>query len=224
MDQPSICLLLAMKRLSAQAMDNELVAVLGPEAIGSSTVTNYLRQRHFPSTLRKTPEESAATVINNAILAALEKRRFSPIREPSQLTCIPRSTVHRHIAQSLGFVVKHLRWVPHSLTAAQRAQRITVSNGLLRELRSIKHHEYQFIIMLDESWFSSVERLINSCSPSRNNNQSDAQFFCFGETWRSEMFRILIHHKGATSLATILSKKSQVFGKYFLIHTAALGV
>jgi ABC-type multidrug transport system ATPase subunit len=47
-------LFLAMKQLSAQAIDNELVAVLGPDAIGSSTVINYLRQRHFPSTLRET--------------------------------------------------------------------------------------------------------------------------------------------------------------------------
>jgi hypothetical protein len=54
MDQQSICLFLAMKRLSAQAIYNELVAVLSPDAIGSSTVTNYLRQLHFPSTLRET--------------------------------------------------------------------------------------------------------------------------------------------------------------------------
>jgi hypothetical protein len=53
MDQRSICLFPAMKRLSVQAIYNELVAVLGPDAIGYSTVTNYLRQRHFPSTLRE---------------------------------------------------------------------------------------------------------------------------------------------------------------------------
>jgi histone-lysine N-methyltransferase SETMAR len=43
-----------MKRLSAQATDNELVAVLGPDAIGYSTLTNYLRQWNLPSTLRET--------------------------------------------------------------------------------------------------------------------------------------------------------------------------
>jgi hypothetical protein len=48
---------LAMKQLSAQAIYNGLVAVLGPDAIGYSTVTNYLRQRHFPSTLREIPDE-----------------------------------------------------------------------------------------------------------------------------------------------------------------------
>jgi hypothetical protein len=57
MDLRSICLFLAMKRLSAQAIDNELVAVLRPDAIGYSTVTNYLRQRFLPSTFRETPDE-----------------------------------------------------------------------------------------------------------------------------------------------------------------------
>jgi hypothetical protein len=42
-----------MKQLSAQAICNKLAAVLGPDAIGYSTVTNYLRQRHFPSTRRE---------------------------------------------------------------------------------------------------------------------------------------------------------------------------
>jgi hypothetical protein len=34
MDQRSICLFLAMKRLSAQALDNAFVAVLDSDAVG----------------------------------------------------------------------------------------------------------------------------------------------------------------------------------------------
>jgi hypothetical protein len=58
MDQRSICLFLAMKRPSAQTIYNKIAAVLGPDEIGYSTVTNYLRQRHLLSTLRETPDES----------------------------------------------------------------------------------------------------------------------------------------------------------------------
>jgi transposase len=54
MDQRSICLFLAMKRLSAQGIYSKFIAVLGPDAIGYSTVTSHLRQRHFSSTLRET--------------------------------------------------------------------------------------------------------------------------------------------------------------------------
>jgi hypothetical protein len=46
-----------MKRLSAQVVYNELAAALDPDAIGYSMVTNYLRQRNFPSTLGKTRDE-----------------------------------------------------------------------------------------------------------------------------------------------------------------------
>jgi hypothetical protein len=55
--------------------------------------------------------------------------------------------------QSLGFVVKHLRWVPNILTPTQKMERATLSTELLRQLRSIEHHGWQFIITLDESWF-----------------------------------------------------------------------
>jgi hypothetical protein len=45
MNQRSICLFLALKELSATAIDNKLTAVLGADAITYSTVTKYLRQR-----------------------------------------------------------------------------------------------------------------------------------------------------------------------------------
>jgi hypothetical protein len=59
------------------------------------------------------------------------------------------------LTQSTSFVVKHLRWVPHILTATQKMERVTLSIDLLRQLRSIEHHGWQFIITLDESWFYS---------------------------------------------------------------------
>jgi hypothetical protein len=46
-----------MKRLSAQAISNSFVVVLGPDAIGYSTVPDFLRQWSFPSTLRETSNE-----------------------------------------------------------------------------------------------------------------------------------------------------------------------
>jgi hypothetical protein len=62
-----------MKRLSAQAISNKLVAMLGPDAIGYFTVTNYLRQRHLPSTLRET---IAWTPFGFPLIVALPKVRI----------------------------------------------------------------------------------------------------------------------------------------------------
>jgi hypothetical protein len=92
-------------------------------------------------------------VIDQAILDALEHYPFSSIQELARLTYIPTTTVDQHLTQSLGFVVKHLCWIPQTLTPTQKTERATLSIELLRQLRSIKHHGWQFVITLDESWF-----------------------------------------------------------------------
>jgi hypothetical protein len=124
MDQRSICSFLTVKGFSAQTIHKELVTVLGPDAIAFFTVTRYLRQRQFPSVPCGRSEEPPNTVIENTILDALEKPPFSSIRELAKLTCIPTITVHQHLTQLLGFVVKHLRWVLQSRKEAQKAQRL----------------------------------------------------------------------------------------------------
>jgi hypothetical protein len=92
-------------------------------------------------------------VIDQAILDTLEHYPFYFIRELARFTCIPPTILHRHLTQSLGFVVQHLRCIPHTLTPAQKTERSTLSIELLRQLRSIKHHGRQFTIILDESRF-----------------------------------------------------------------------
>jgi hypothetical protein len=86
------------------------------------------------------PEEPSTIVIDRTILDALEHYPFSSIRELTCLTCISIPTVHRYLTQSLGFVVKHLCWVPHTLTPPQKTEPATLSIELLRQLRSIEHH------------------------------------------------------------------------------------
>jgi hypothetical protein len=99
------------------------------------------------------PGESGTIVIDQAILDAFEQHPFSSIRELVRLTCIPTTTIHRHLTQLFGFVMKHLRWVPHTLTPTQKTERVTLSIELLRQIRSIECHGWQFMITLGESWF-----------------------------------------------------------------------
>jgi hypothetical protein len=99
-----------------------------------------------------TPEEPATIIIDQTILDGLEHFPFSFIRELARLTCIP-TTVHQYFTQSFGFVVKRLCLVPHTLTSAQKKERATLLIGILRQLRSIKHHSRQLIITFDEAWF-----------------------------------------------------------------------
>jgi hypothetical protein len=62
------------------------------------------------------------------------------------------TTLHQHLSQSLGLVVKHLRWVPHTLSPPQKTEHAILSIVLLHQLWSIEHHDWQFIITLDKSW------------------------------------------------------------------------
>jgi hypothetical protein len=87
------------------------------------------------------------------MLDSLEQYPFSSIRELARFMCIPTTTVRRHLMQLHSFLVKHLRWVPHTLMSTQKTERATLSIEILRQLRSIEHHGWQFIITLDESWF-----------------------------------------------------------------------
>jgi hypothetical protein len=103
--------------------------------------------------LSQPAEEPETLVIDHAIPDAREHYPLSSMRELVRLTCIPTTTAHRRLTQSLGFMVKDLRWVPHTLMPPQETERATLSIEFLRQLRSIEHHGWQFIITLHESWF-----------------------------------------------------------------------
>jgi hypothetical protein len=120
MDQRSICLFLAPEALSARDVYNELTTVLGADVIIYSIVTKTLHQRQFTSIFVDLPLEEPATIaIDRAILDAIEQYPCSSIRELARFTCIPITTILRYLAQSLGFVMKYLRWVPHTITPTQ---------------------------------------------------------------------------------------------------------
>jgi hypothetical protein len=116
MSQQTIALFLAIKGLSSRATHDELVTVLRPAASASSTVTKYLQQRHVPDIPIEDPEEASPTVVDDAILDALQHQPFSSVGELAKLTCLPRTTVHRRRTGTLRCIVPHLRSVPHSLT------------------------------------------------------------------------------------------------------------
>jgi hypothetical protein len=71
----------------------------------------------LPAIPCKRLEEPLTTVIDDAILDAINKQPFSYIRELAKLTYFPITAIHWHLTRLLGFVVKHFRWISHSLTA-----------------------------------------------------------------------------------------------------------
>jgi hypothetical protein len=139
MDQKPIVLYLRMKEMVLDAIHDDLVPTLGKDAVAYSTVTKYARSAHFPSRTEANPPEAPdveRSPIDEAILTALAEFPFSSVRELSRTICLPRSTVYwnGHLTQSLRFTVRHLRCVPHFLTAEQKQIRVQIAIELLQVL------------------------------------------------------------------------------------------
>jgi hypothetical protein len=153
MDQRTICLYLSRKGFSAHAILEELVQLLGPDAIDYSTVTYHLRASRRTAQTEERHSDPPPDVVDNAILKALDQIPFASVRELAKAICIPRTTVWRRLKESLGFVVKHLHCVPHYPTDAQRQNRIDRSKELLRLLEFTQANDWESLMTLDESWF-----------------------------------------------------------------------
>jgi hypothetical protein len=126
---------LSLKGMSASEIHNEIIITLGPVAVSYNAGPRYFREARFPPSK---PEPHPADVqrdlddSDQAILTALEDRPFASVRQLSQLTHLPSTTVYRRLTQSLRFMARHLRWVPHALSDAQKGERVNLSRRLLR--------------------------------------------------------------------------------------------
>jgi hypothetical protein len=102
---------------------------------------------------RRAAFRSPPDVIDNVILQALNQISFTSVRELAKSTCISNAIIWRRLTRFLGFVVKHLHWVLHRLTDAQRQIWIDRSNELLILLESARANDWQSFMTLNESWF-----------------------------------------------------------------------
>jgi hypothetical protein len=102
MTQRPIFAYLSLKGMSAREIHDDIVVMLGPDAVLYSLVTRYLREARFPPSK---PEPHPTDVqrdfdhSDQAILAALEDSPFASVRQLSRLTNLPSTTVY-HLSPS----------------------------------------------------------------------------------------------------------------------------
>jgi hypothetical protein len=128
---------LPLEGMSAREIHDNIVATLGTYAVSYSSVTRYLHEARFsPSKPQPHPADVQRDLDDSdqAILAALEDSPFASVRQLSRLTHLPLTAVYRRLTQSLGFVARHLLWVPHALSDAQKGKRVNLSRRRLRML------------------------------------------------------------------------------------------
>jgi hypothetical protein len=160
MDQNAIVLYLQSRGMSLDAIHEDLVRVrvrvLGENTVAYSTVTKYVRSEKFPPKNDGPPSEPINLEpgpVHQAILTALADHLFSSVRELSRLTCLPRSTVHRHLTAPLHFRIQHLRSIPRFLNPEQKRIRVNMASELLRILSVQGLRQWHELVTLDESWF-----------------------------------------------------------------------
>jgi hypothetical protein len=127
MTQRLIVAYLSLKGMSAREIHDDIVATLGPDVVPSSSVTRYVREVQFPPSKPNTHPADVQRDLDDsdqAILTAFEDSPSASVRQLSQLTNFPSITVYCYLAQSLGFVAHHPRWVPHALSDAQKGERV----------------------------------------------------------------------------------------------------
>jgi hypothetical protein len=73
--------------------------------------------------------------VDDAILLSLAEQPFASVQDLSQLTHIPRSSMHRRLTTLLGSTVRHLRRVLHVLSEAQKRTRAHMSGQPLQLLQ-----------------------------------------------------------------------------------------
>jgi hypothetical protein len=96
------------------------------------------------------PDESLAAVIAGKLDA---DPHFS-VRKLTQSLKIAASTVCRYLTEVLAMICQHLRWVPHTLTPAQKLIRAELAQSMSQALAKHEHTNYCFIVTGDESWMS----------------------------------------------------------------------
>jgi hypothetical protein len=112
---------LSLKGISAREIHDDIVATLRPDTMSYSSVTRSLCEARFPpSTSELHPGDVQRDLDDSdqAISAALEDSPFAPVQQLPRLTHLPLTTVYRRLTQSLGFVARHFRLVPHALSDA----------------------------------------------------------------------------------------------------------
>jgi hypothetical protein len=155
MEQRAVIRFLATKGLRASAMA-ELKSVYDTEALALSTVEKW-RKRFAERRTSLYDDPRCGKYLSHDLAEAIS----SILKERPCLSCkvlcrhfrIVKWIYLRIIYDTLGITKFHLRWVLHALDTNQKAERVTLTYGILSVLQSVRSPGFHSVITGDESWF-----------------------------------------------------------------------
>jgi hypothetical protein len=99
------------------------------------------------------PESEGDFSLEERIALVLSEEPFLSVRQITEKVMIWKLAVYRHLTQVTRLKLRHLKWVPHSLTEFEKINQVQSARELLELLQSVIHQRWQYIITTDESWF-----------------------------------------------------------------------
>jgi hypothetical protein len=143
---------LFVKGLTYKAIHRDLSTVLGEDDVSLDTVKRWCR-RFKDGSLCLADENRPGrpkSDLADSISRLLEREPFLSARTLARKLESSRQTIKRVLATDLGMRKFTRRWIPHSVTAAQKVQRVADARRLLK---SDQKNKSRNIMTGDESWF-----------------------------------------------------------------------
>ena len=69
------------------------------------------------------------------ILQTLKNFPYASVRQIEKVTGIPKSTIYDVLTKSLGYVARHLKWVPHFLNNEQKKKELNFQNAYYEKFK-----------------------------------------------------------------------------------------
>ena len=214
-DYRSIAIYLDRKGLKPKEIQYEIDSVFGPNSYSYAAITRSIRMTSFSpsqSPYQKNEEKFVHEQKMELIRKTLKDFPFSSIRKIEELTGIPKTTVYRILTQDLGYVLKHLKWIPHFLNPSQKVSRIELSKRLLQVLQEARETDYNFFITGDESWFylstdAETQWLLPEEKPSKRIKKTiDSEKYMLSIFWNPHSFFVV----------KVLPSDAKFNGDYFI--------
>jgi histone-lysine N-methyltransferase SETMAR len=146
---------LFLKGLGAKAIHKELTAVLGPTAYSLTQVKEW-RSRFAAGDFSCEDQIRSGRpphVLGKPLSDFLEEFPFASAGVIAQYFNQSKTTIKEILDRELGLRRFSRRWVPHSLSPAQKVDRMQMSFDLLTLLHEQEKFSFSRIVTGDESWF-----------------------------------------------------------------------
>jgi transposase len=156
MEQRAVIRFFTLKGLPSRAIAAELESVYAGEALALSTVKKWRKRFAQGRTALCDDPRSGRPLMNDlaeAIASMLKERPFLSCKVLCRHFRIAKGSCLRILHDNLGMKKLNLRWVPHSLDANQKGERVALSHELLAVLERDRRNQFRNVVTGDESWF-----------------------------------------------------------------------